>query len=344
MKYFGLHAADVTGDGYGDLVAGRYFYRNPGGDMTAAWTRIDLGLNVDGLLFVDVDGDAYGDIIGTTLPDVYWLEAQDANGNGWTARIIAQIPATKHVNGQGHTLAQIGGGGKLEILLTGGDGIHCLEIPARPEEGPWPNRHIAPQSSEEGIGTGDVDGDGDVDIAAGYGGEASEGNKVAWWVNPGPGSDNWPMREIGVVDAAADRVAIADMNGDGKADIIVTEERFPGKEPNASCFWYEQTATGWTRHTVITEYSLNNLDVADMDGDGDMDIVTCEHKGPSLKLQIFENDGTGRFTEHAVDQGKECHLGAKTADLDGDGDREIFGVAWDNYKFLHLWRNDSIKK
>ena len=31
LKYYGLSAVDVNGDGYLDVIAGRYFYVNPGG-------------------------------------------------------------------------------------------------------------------------------------------------------------------------------------------------------------------------------------------------------------------------------------------------------------------------
>jgi len=99
----------------------------------------------------------------------------------------------------------------------------------------------------------------------------------------------------------------------------------------------------WNKPIVVTEYSLNNLDVADMDRDGDLDIITCEHKGPKgkFRLQIFENDSKGNFTEHIADRGKESHLGARVADMDNDGDLDIVSAAWDNYRYLHLWRNDN---
>ncbi len=91
---------------------------------------------------------------------------------------------------------------------------------------------------------------------------------------------------------------------------------------------------------MVTQYSMNNLDLADIDGDGDMDLLTNEHKGPRLELQWWLNDGRGNFTKRVIGTGHENHLGTQLADLDNDGDLDIFGGAWDNYRFFHLWRND----
>ena len=345
LKYFGLDMADVTGDEFKDVVSGRYFYRNPGGDMTVPWVRTDFGFNVDGMLFIDADGDRYGDVIAEALPDVYWIEADDIPGKSWTAKIISSIPKTGHINGQGYKQAQIIHGGKPEILLSSGDGIYCIEIPANPSQSFWPTTRIAAEATEEGIGVGDIDGDGNIDIAAGSGEKKGDGMTVSWWKNPGDGSADWEIFTIGETIRFADRIEIADVNRDGKIDVVVTEERWPEPE-DAHVFWFERTgeSTGlkWLRHTITTQNTSNNLDIADMDGDGDIDIITAEHRG-SKNVQIWENNGEGiTWREHVISVGKENHLGARITDIDNDGDPDILGIAWDNYQCLHLWRNDSI--
>jgi len=344
LKYFGLAMADVTGDGYKDIVAGRYFYRNPGGSMMDKWQRATFDINVDGMLFIDVDGDVFADVIAEALPDVYWIEAEDRLGNSWKAKKIGTLPKTGHVNGQGYMLGQLIAGGKPEVILACGEGIYYFQIPENPGAGSWPKIRIAGNTSEEGIGVGDIDGDGDLDIAAGNGGKKKgEGMKVTWWENPGNGEGKWKSHGIGDTVNFADRFAVADINGDSRLDVVVSEET---RKTDAHLFWFEQPKSAksedWKRHLVVKQFTMNSMDVADMDTDGDADIIINEHRGDK-RVQVWENDGKGNFTVHLVGQGKEGHLGARVADMDNDGDLDIVSIAWDNYKFLHLWRNDNGK-
>jgi hypothetical protein len=346
LRYFGLDMGDLNNDGLKDIMTGRWVYLNPGGDMTGEWKKTDMGINVDGILVMDVDGDEYGDVIAQALPNVYWLEAKDKSGKEWSAVEIGEVPATSHTNSQGFTKAQVVNGGKVEILVAGNGNIYSFEVPKNPEKDDWIVTLVAANTSDEGIGTGDIDGDGDIDIAAGR--RPKGGHEpliVVWYDNPGDGSGEWKNYEIGTTNHPADRFAVADFNGDNKADVMVCEERYPGLEPDGNIFWYEQgddRTAQWKRNRIVTQYSINNLDVLDMDGDGDTDFITSEHKGPELELQLWKNDGKGSFTKTVLDKGKESHLGTQVADLDNDGDMDIASIGWDEYQYVHLWRNDDI--
>ncbi len=65
-----LAAADVSGDGYPDVVAygaahGTFWFRNPGGDMTGPWAAfplLDAGYMITAFVVLDVDGDSRLDV------------------------------------------------------------------------------------------------------------------------------------------------------------------------------------------------------------------------------------------------------------------------------------------
>ena len=76
-----------------------------------------------------------------------------------------------------------------------------------------------------------------------------------------------------------------------------------------------------------------SMDVADLDRDGDFDVVVGEHnyKDPATaKLHIFENtDGKGgQWKDHVISIGDEHHDGAILADMDNDGDLDILSIGW----------------
>lgn len=341
LRYFGLDMGDIDGDGDLDVLTGRNVYLNPGDKMDEQWTKLDLGKNVDGVLFYDAQGDGVPTIIAEALPDV-WEFAYTGNPDApFTSKVIGQIPATGHHNGQGFRIADVIPGGKPEILLASLGGLFMLEVG---ENGNATNKVLGKDASDEGFAVADIDGDGDLDLASGFRVEGKDPENplvVVWFENPGDGSENWKRHNVGTTLHAVDRVEIADLDGDGKADISVAEERYPGLEPDASLWVYLQRDDSWERRKVVTQYSMNNLDTADIDHDGDIDLITCEHKGPDLALQIWQNDGSANFTKIEVDQGKESHLGAKARDMDGDGDLDIVSIGWDQHKFVHLWRNDA---
>ena len=89
-----------------------------------------------------------------------------------------------------------------------------------------------------------------------------------------------------------------------------------------------------------------SVDVADMDHDGDKDIIVGEHfpsNPDSARLIIFENtDFIGQtWAEHLVYMGDEHHDGAQVVDIDGDGDLDIISIGWANSNVL-LYENLAV--
>jgi hypothetical protein len=126
----------------------------------------------------------------------------------------------------------------------------------------------------------------------------------------------WPLFKKHLIDPGANEsAAVADLNRDGRADIVSGEN------------WYE--APDWKKHR-LREINFQNgyIDnfsdmVLDVNGDGFLDIVGCAWF--SKQLRWFENPRRfdGEFSnllwkEHVVETGFNYEL-AMQVDVDGDG-------------------------
>jgi hypothetical protein len=342
---FGLAFGDLDQDDLPDILSGPYWYENPGGNLTGTWVQsAAFPGGVHAMLSTDVDGDALADVIGqaNSGADLFWLEATSASAAAFASTPIGTLPPSSHGLGmQGYRVAQLEAGGRPELVFSSGGGIHYLRIPAaNPGAGGWPSVRVHQNPSDEGFGVADVDGDGDLDLAAGTG----ESKRVEWYRNPGDGSPDWEAFVLGDVSdfAYPDRFELADLDGDEKPDVVGSEEN--GADSGAKTVWWRQpadpTSPDWVRTPVVTQGTTNSLDAADLDDDGDVDLVTGEHRG-GLAVTVFENDGAGGFSAHPVDEGKESHEGTRLFDLDADGDLDIVSIAYDAPEQVHLWRNDS---
>ena len=295
--------------------------------MEGAWTR--GGGLTDANLVVDLDGDATKDVIDLG-GGVKWLE--------WEGSGLVQRAAGSGAGGaQGSVAADFVAGGMKEIAYTSGSGLMLAVI-----NGTSIAITKLGDSTDEGVGAADFDADGKIDIVG------SDGNNSVWWQNNGTTS-NWTRRTVGPADHGesgggyTDKSAAADIDGDGKPDALLSEEIFTDAN-NANTYWYKNpggAAANWTRKIIATQNSTNSMSVADMDRDGDQDVITGEHFG-DLETVVWENVNNGAsWVKHLVGAGHESHGGSKTFDLDNDGDLDIVSIAYDSFEDLHIWRNDN---
>jgi hypothetical protein len=124
-----------------------------------------------------------------------------------------------------------------------------------------------------------------------------------------------PFEKVLIDGGASETCAFADVNGDGKLDIVSGE------------YWYE--APRWTPHKFreldfIGGYISDFADLpVDVNGDGRVDIVSC--LGFNNRLVWMENPGKagGMWKEHEIDKGYFVEFGF-LVDLVNDGKaREI---------------------
>ena len=348
----GLVTADVDRDGFTDVIAGSFLYRNPGGRLQQKWQRTLIADDAMDIFFsIAANGKPFCDLVGIKDHTVFWIEAEDAKAMTWKARPVGQVADEGRT--QGHVMASLFPGKKPQLVFTRGKNLYVLEVPDNLQNSTWPLHRISGDLEEEGIALGDIDGDGDLDIA----GVGADGHHVVWLENPGSLSLEWKTHMVGdqidVSQSWLDRIALADINGDGHLDVIATEERQDWALA-AHLYWYESPADPgkgeWKRHVIARQRSLNSMDIADVDGDGKTDIVVAEHTdqknkdgAPDNLTMIYLNRKDGRlWVPSVVERGPHSsHLGAKLADLDNDGIPEIVSIGWSQFRHVHLWKKTS---
>ncbi|MBW2998738.1 VCBS repeat-containing protein [Candidatus Woesearchaeota archaeon] len=354
---------DMNQDGLVDLmISNDYaqvnFYNNTGTNTSFSWefisTPVDLSDNWFGCDFQDLNGDTYHDMICGW--DSGWSKVYYNNGNASSMEFYFEDPhAYNFYSHSTPSLVDFNYDGNVDLFLGADDGIIRYYVNENNNTHPdfvfyTAITDIGSRSDPQVI---DLNHDGDLDIIAG---KYENRYQVYYYENiANEMSYNWSEQTNLLFNhSAVHKVMDADdWDGDGDYDLVVGTS-------DGYVRYFENNGTvnnpSYVLNTDIVNFDVGSHatpEAADMDNDGDLDLIIGEYDS-NFRVNYFRNDGDNsntswvHVTEYMLsDPGGERHYHTvpEIVDYDDDGDFDIVLASrrqyydYDNY--VDYFRNDG---
>ncbi len=297
-------AADVTGDGYPDILAGA------NGDYPLTLYKNDSTPANDDLNWAT-------QAIGNTDSIIYSIHTKDIDKDGDQDILCTYFNFDTDL-----------GGDKVRWFRNDGMSGGNLQTTE--------NILVSNYESAGSVYVDDFNNDGEWDILTTAEGLITSETDLSWWSNNG--AESFTKHTISTTTDGPWFASTADMDNDGDADILLATYTY---SPSTNrLMWWENINNGasFTAHIIITGFTNGRSILAvDMDGDGDMDIAAAADDDNTIAW--FENEGSQNFTRHDVTTSFTYAYFVHPYDGDGDGDTDLFGTA-QNLNQFNWWESD----
>ncbi len=337
-----VYSSDLDGDGDMDILSASHndnkiaWYENTDGNGTFGVQQVitTAAEKARSVYSADIDNDGDLDILSASFEDskIAWYKNTDGSGTFGAQQVIsfaADNPLSIYS-------VDLDGDGDLDVLSASSTDSRIAwyeNTDGKGSFGVLQTIAINSSGNATAVYATDLDGDGDIDVIS------ASSYEIAWYENI-DGNGTFGSEQVITTNVdGGNFVYAADLDGDGDMDVLSSSEN------DDKIAWYENTDGNGTFgiQQVISDTANFAVSVyaIDMDGDGDMDVVSASKWDD--KIAWYENvDGNGTFgNEKNITTIADGVRSIYPVDLDGDGDWDILSASSDDQNIAWYENTDG---
>ncbi len=309
----GAAVGDFNGDGSLDIIGAVnysnstvYMLKGFGDGTFEGASTLDVNGPPTTIAAADVNGDQLTDIVAVAPGTIAFLSSLDGT---FTTK-------TDSAGGFGDQLFVADLDGDFipdELSVTTSPFAYNIVFRHGNGDGTFGTPVLGPTVSLPGAILGDINGDGRPDLLG------TSNGSLAVRLGNGDGTFGTETDYSVTGSYVVPRVTIADLNGDGVSDVLVeVSPNGTAQTASVEVMIGKGDAAG-TLNSPTGSYPAVDYTVADINGDGKLDLVTISPDPANVGLNIYLGDGTGNFGTPILVPTTQAYLNITSADLNLDG-------------------------